>query len=79
MNAAQHLDCYGSMFPTGNRRQHPGKVFSLQIVGPAGVLPPACKVVTDRNAWIECLQCADFDSCYKLSMATLLLETAVGT
>jgi len=33
----------------------------------------------NHDQWEECQQCADFDSCYKLSMAKIALESAVAS
>ena len=82
MTGIEHRACYGEMFPNFRHAagawKTDGKVFHLSVVGPSGMLPPARHVEMDRDAWDECYRCPDFDSCYKLSMARLALQTAVG-
>ena len=34
-------------------------------------------VTADMGRWDECLECEEFEDCYKLSMAKLALESAV--
>jgi len=59
---------------------HPsaGKVFSFVVVSPPGLSRPARRIEVDRKAWDACVECPEFDHCYKLSLAKLALETAVA-
>ena len=77
---AQHKFCYGKMFPdvvspvaTG---LHSGKVFAFEIED-IGLARGTRRVDTDVDAWEECLNCSEFEDCYKLSTGKLLLQTAI--
>jgi hypothetical protein len=50
-------------------------VFYLKRAG--GMWRSSRSVTTDLKRWDECLECCDFEDCYKLSMAKLALETAI--
>lgn len=83
MNATEHSPCYGGMFPHPLRVTEPGqstgKVFSLVATGPAGMCRPRPGLEFNRAEWDRCVQCPEFEHCYKLSMAKLALETAAST
>jgi hypothetical protein len=53
-----------------------GKVFGYQIDHP-GIAVTRRAVTTDREAWRQCLECPDFDACYRLSTGTVLMEIGV--
>lgn len=53
-----------------------GKVFSFKIDN-FGLANSDRRVTADLEEWDDCLECQEFDHCYKLSMAKLLLQTAV--
>lgn len=83
----RHKSCYGTMlpepFPTeqqpeSERPEYRGKVFSLEAITPAGMMPQRRWVVTNLDEWDDCLQCPEFGSCYKLCMARLQLQESVG-
>ena len=71
-------DCYGGMFPPLIPLTHnetvAGKVFGYRV---EGIMVPRRTVTINREAWRQCLQCPDFDACYRLSTATALMEMAV--
>jgi hypothetical protein len=73
-------DCYGRMFPPLISLAHnetvAGKVFGYQVEHP-GIAVTRRAVTTNREAWRHCLECPDFDSCYRLSAGTALMEIAV--
>jgi hypothetical protein len=73
--------CYGEMFPTVNspRSGVPirGKVFSIELTRAGGMAIATRAAAVDLDAWEECVACDAFDTCYKLSMAKLALETGV--
>ena len=79
MNATTHEPCYGGLFPATLSGEGKGKVFSLQFVTPAGMLPRGTRPVLDTDAWDACTRCPDFENCYKLSMARLALAEATGS
>ena len=80
-SASEHPECYGSMFPSvlALREGLPtsGTVFSVVLERAGGLWRSHRAVRADVKRWDECLQCADFESCYKLSMAKLALESAI--
>ncbi len=80
MNSVEHKHCFGSIFPDhiqGVERQ--GKVFSLCIDAPPGTMRCHPHIETDIRQWDDCRQCPEFESCYRLCMARIALETAVST
>jgi len=78
MTTMEHNPCYGSMFP-GSESPTTGKVLKLQPVSPVGPMPQRRAVKTDLAQWDRCRACPEFDDCYRLSMARLLLEDAAGS
>tara|TARA_R110001592_G_scaffold360963_2_gene670449 strand:- start:23058 stop:23285 length:228 start_codon:yes stop_codon:yes gene_type:complete len=74
------------MFPDNlhlrNNQQNKGKVFSVRISQlECAVLPVRSdrSIKTDIEQWDECKECPEFDSCYKLSLAKVALESAIAT
>jgi hypothetical protein len=82
MSQSRHEECYGVMFPStlpvASDRPMRGKVFAYQLSTAGGTLRADRRVSADMNAWDACVECLDFDSCYKLSLAKLALETAIS-
>ena len=74
--------CYGSMFPTSFAPIEAGspRTTALAVVAaaPVGLQATPPRIEVNHARWDECRLCADFDDCYKLSMARLTLATAVG-
>lgn len=54
-----------------------GKVFSFEIDS-MGLGRSDRLVNADISEWDNCLECTEFDHCYKLCMAKLALEAAVA-
>ena len=83
MPTADHRPCYGTIFPEPRHAdsvgQMRGKVFSLQAVTPAGMLPQIRTVAADLSQWDDCLECPEFPHCYQFCMARLALATAINT
>jgi len=83
MTAAEHKPCYGTMFPIGGplNSEPPrlGKVFALEAVTPVGMMPQRRVVRTNLGQWDDCRACPEFDHCYRLCMAKLSLQDAVGS
>ena len=80
MNAQAHKACYGTMFHDmlhfeANKPMR-GKVFSFEV-DRTGVVQSARHVTADMPQWDDCLECDEFDHCYKFCVAKLLLQTAV--
>jgi len=59
--------------------QSTGKVFGLVAATPAGMCRPRPLLEINRAQWDKCLQCAEFEHCYKLSMARLALQAAADS
>lgn len=78
-----HRDCYGRMFPDvlhlHSDAPVSGKVFLVLLERAGGLLRSNRAIVADRDEWDECLQCPDFDHCYKFCMAKLTLASAIIT
>jgi hypothetical protein len=86
MTAQEHRDCFGTMFPDDlhlkDNRPNKGKVFTVwmkQVEG--GVVSPRTDriIETDIEQWDDCQQCPEFDSCYKLCLARVTLESTLVT
>ncbi len=73
-------ECYGRIFPPliplAHNETVAGKVFGYRVEHP-GIVVTRRAVTTNREAWRQCLQCPDFDGCYRLSTGTALMEMAV--
>lgn len=76
-----HKQCYGKLFPsmqdTRSNITHQGKAFAFQIKQP-GMVVTERLVETKLDQWDECTQCPEFDNCYRLSLAKLVLEIGVS-
>jgi hypothetical protein len=74
-------NCYGRLFPPmgilPNTVSTSGKVFGYSAEQ-AGVIRSGHAITFDQEAWEECMSCAEFDGCYRLSMGILLMEVAAG-
>ncbi|WP_339735561.1 hypothetical protein [uncultured Gimesia sp.] len=86
MSQSQHKDCFGTMFPDNlhlrNNQQNKGKVFSVWISQLEGAVLPVRSdrsIKTDIEQWDKCKECPEFDSCYKLNLAKVALESAITT
>ena len=76
-------ECYGGLFPDlahmRYREECRGRAFSTMISSP-GTGPHGRRLQLDRDAWDECVQCPDHQTCYELSLATLMMnQTLVNT
>lgn len=74
-----HDSCFGELFPSmaaiARDRDIRGKVFGYRVKQ-TGVIPGDLALTADAGAWDECTSCAYFDSCYRFSVAKLLMELA---
>jgi len=77
----EHKTCYGTMFHDTlhfkTNEEMKGKVFSYELdtigLGRSNRLRKA-----NISEWDDCLECAEFDHCYKFCMAKLALEAAIA-
>ncbi|WP_157967805.1 hypothetical protein [Cohaesibacter intestini] len=78
---AQHKHCYGTMFHDSlhfeTNENMAGKVFSFEVEN-AGLTRSDRHVKASIPEWVECRSCEEFDHCYKLCVAKLMLETAIA-
>ncbi len=74
--------CYGKMFPSVVEMRHnqpvAGKVFGYDVFY-SGQVAHKRSATVNHAAWDECLECAVFDGCYRLSIGAMLMELAVKT
>ncbi len=73
-------ECYGGIFPdpamAHRNITNRGKVFSARIES-HGIGVQDEELAVDETQWRSCMECPQFDGCYKLSTARLLFQTAV--
>jgi hypothetical protein len=76
-----HKKCYGTMFPpilhAETDKPMSGKVFTFEVKRAGGTFVSQRRVSTNAKEWDDCLQCPEFEHCYKFCMGRLALETAV--
>jgi hypothetical protein len=53
-----------------------GKVFSFEL-DRTGLARSSRQIGADIAEWDDCLDCEEFDHCYKFCTATVLLQTAI--
>ncbi len=75
--SVDHKECYGSIFPkvkshTPNNHEA-GKVFKVDQKKSGGLWSFGEKLDVDIEEWDDCLQCHEFEACYKLSSAKFLI------
>ena len=77
----EHKPCYGTMFHDtlhfDTNQAMKGKVFSFELDS-MGLGRSDRLVKADITQWDDCLECPEFDHCYKFCMAKLTLEGAVA-
>jgi len=85
MSMKEHRDCFGKMFPDDlhlkDNQPNKGKVFTVLMEFTGGMLPVRSdrSIEADIEQWDDCQQCPEFDSCYKLCLAKVTLESAIAT
>lgn len=83
MSDATHKECFGKMFPDDLHLKHnepnKGKVFTVCLKTAGGIVQVSADRSIEANVeeWDDCQQCPEFDSCYKLCLAKVALESAV--
>jgi hypothetical protein len=77
----QHKACYGSMFHDTLHfeinDEMKGKLFSFELDS-LGLVRSDRLVKADLSEWDDCLECREFDHCYKLCIAKLTLGAAIS-
>ena len=77
----EHKACYGTMFHDTlhfeTSKEMKGKVFGFELDS-AGLARSDRFVKADILQWDDCLDCPEFDHCYKFCMAKLALSTAIA-
>ncbi len=77
----EHKACYGTMFHDTlhfeTNKEMKGKVFSF-VLKSLGLGHSDRLVKADISEWNDCLECPEFDHCYKLCMAKLAFEGAIA-
>ena len=77
----EHKPCYGTMFHDTlhfeSNKEMKGKVFNFELDS-IGAGRSERSVAADIAEWDDCLECAEFDHCYKLCMAKLALGAAIA-
>ncbi len=80
MNAKNHKSCYGTMFHELLHFQEnepmQGKVFAFEL-DRSGLARSNRRITANIAEWDDCIECEEFDHCYKFCMAKLLLQNAV--
>jgi hypothetical protein len=81
MSAKQHRECYGNMIPDFEHLQYnkptDGKAFRV-FVENIGAGRQRREQEVKLEGWDECAGCADYRTCYDLSMAKLSLHRALA-
>lgn len=85
MSQIQHKECFGTMFPDDlhlrNNQPNKGKVFTVTMEKVSGGVVPTHtnrSIKADIEQWDDCHQCPEFESCYKLCLAKVTLESAIA-
>ena len=83
MSRNEHKECFGKMYPDDlhlrNNEPNKGKVFTVLLNSVDGVINTRTDrlIEIDVDQWDDCQQCPEFESCYKLSLARVTLESAI--
>ncbi len=80
MSTRTHKSCYGTMFHETMHFQENvpmrGKVFSFEL-DRTGLARSNRRFDANIAEWDDCLDCEEFEHCYRFCMAKLLLQTAI--
>ena len=80
MRERNHKPCYGTMFHEVLHIQEnapmKGKVFAFEL-NRSGLARSSRSIKADIAQWDDCLECEEFDHCYKFCIAKLLLQAAI--
>jgi hypothetical protein len=73
-------DCYGTMFPDFTRLKRKekleGQAFTALVVS-SGTGAQSRNLEVKRDAWVRCVACPDYRTCYDLSLAKLEMNNAL--
>ena len=73
-------ECYGTMFPNFARLKWKekliGQAFTALVVS-SGTGAQGRNLEVNREAWAKCVECADYRTCYDLSVAKLLMNNVL--
>lgn len=79
--AKTHEPCYGGMFPDVLHPEQDtpvsGKVFSFELRRAGGLFRSGRSYSAKIDEWDNCVQCPEFEQCYRLSMAKVALQAAI--
>jgi len=80
MTERNHKSCYGTMFHDvldfKENLPMKGKVFAFEL-DRKGLSRSGRSMKADITEWDDCLDCEEFDHCYKFCIAKLLLQDAI--
>lgn len=80
MSTKNHKSCYGTMFHETLHFQENmamrGKVFSFEL-NRIGLGRSSRMIDADIAEWDDCLDCEEYEHCYKFCVGKLLLQTAI--
>lgn len=83
MTPIEHKECFGKMFPDDlhlkNNVPNAGKVFTANVQLVGGMARGDRSIEANIEEWDDCRQCPEFESCYKLCLAKVAMESAVAT
>lgn len=74
-------ECYGKMFPDLLKLEinEPNRAAVATVfLESVGIGIQGKKLTIDKAQWVQCVECPDFDHCYKLSLAKALLQHVVS-
>lgn len=80
MNEIEHKKCFGEMFPDrlhSDDQSTRGRVFSIREAPSGGLTGPYRTVEADVAEWDSCQRSAEFESCFKLCIGKVALESSV--
>ena len=81
MTEITHKHCFGTMMPgvrhSQETMQAAGKAFRI-CETPSGLACPDRCVEVDIDEWDDCQNCPEFENCYKLCTAKLILKIGIS-
>ena len=74
-------DCYGSMFPDFTRLENSKPLKSVAfsaLVVSHGIGAQSSRLDVKPEGWEKCVTCADYRTCYDLSLSKLVMNTILA-